>query len=907
MELRSYYETIDLADCDNCPLGKKNLVYGHGCIDEPDIAFIAEAPGETEVDREIPLIGKSGSFLRTVIQDLGVDENRCYFTNMCLCRPPGNKKPPKAAQEACSKRLVAELADIKPKLIVTLGTTATKGFGQFKYPITKSYGTYQELELRSSKGTHTVGVIPTFHPSYVLRGGSKTKPEPFRDFADNLSHAKEVALDGVVPIKYPPYENYKHITEQDQFEQFLQELVEAPFAACDIESTTTDFFTGQILCIGFSWERETAHVVDWALLEQNLENLHKLDDVLKKVPLAFHNGLFDIPFMWHNGLPSAQYYLDTMQAHYLLDERQYTHGLERLAVKYYHAPQYKQEFRESIGIRGYKSNKLFSDAILEAPQEDLFDYNGADCDYTYRLAVDLVEQVKEEGQLDVLRDIEMPSCRMMTEVYMTGLLIDRDYLEEMGDEWGGELERTESEMQAIVLQAVEELDDDYYDEYGEKYTKMWRKEGINFNSPQQLSHFMFDVLGLYPFGGEDWRDADRIDEEVIAAAINTVDDPEAREYWKSNRTAISQSAEGMLKGISGRTTQAYMLWWLKQQHRFPDLLLDFRHANKRMTMYYDNIMDYMYDDGRIRPEYDTTATRTGRKSSRNPALHNLPRGDEVYDLVIPDPGWCLIHADYAQAEMRMMCHLSDDPQLLYVLENMDIHTVQVQDMYELTDEDIEAMDKTELSNKRIAAKMITYGLPYGRSAKGLAPQIGATVEEAKAYSQKFWDRYPIFAQWILDNRKKGADNNMAVSPFGRRRRFPLIPDRWARKEIMRQAGNFPIQSSINDLTLLAWFKSVHACRAAGIPTKPGMHIHDSLNLSVPIPFWVPAARIINGVMLDIPFESDVPFRGEVEVGDSWGNMITVVTKTSQWADLDPENESIPEYLHRSIPSSDTPV
>jgi DNA polymerase I-like protein with 3'-5' exonuclease and polymerase domains len=81
-------------------------------------------------------------------------------------------------------------------------------------------------------------------------------------------------------------------------------------------------------------------------LENNFDNLQRLNEILANVPLAFQNGMFDIPFMWHNGLTNAQYHLDTMQAHYLLDERQYTHGLERLAVKYYHAPPYKTEFRE---------------------------------------------------------------------------------------------------------------------------------------------------------------------------------------------------------------------------------------------------------------------------------------------------------------------------------------------------------------------------------------------------------------------------------------------------------------------------------------------------------------------------------------------------------------------------------
>jgi DNA polymerase-1 len=203
--------------------------------------------------------------------------------------------------------------------------------------------------------------------------------------------------------------------------------------------------------------------------------------------------------------------------------------------------------------------------------------------------------------------------------------------------------------------------------------------------------------------------------------------------------------------------------------------------------------------------------------------------------------------------------------------------------------------------------MITFGLPYGRSAKGLAPQIGATVAQAKKFIAVYFKRYPALHKWILKTREKGVADHVAYSIFGRRRRFPFIPDRWAKKEMMRQAGNFPIQSGINDLTLLAQINSIEACRAAGIPVKPGMHIHDSLNFAVPIPMWVQAARLVNEVMLNVPFESEVPFRGEVEIGSRWGNMITVIDKQSRWAELDPEKEDVPEYLVRMIPSSGDPV
>lgn len=869
---------VKFARCDVCPFKEEPLVPGYGKQDSPDIAFVAEAPGATEVEQGRPLIGRSGQFLRRVMSDIGLDEDKCYFTNIVSCRPPGNATPKGDSIKACEGRLIEELMRVKPKLIVALGAISSKSLTQHKLPITRSHGMYREVELRFGLGSnYTVGVVPTYHPAYILRGGLKGGAEGFRDFVEELEYAKSI-LEGQPAIIAPPYDNYEHITTQAQFDGFVSELRLHRLVACDIETETMDFFTGRILCIGFSWKRGTAHVVDWALLEQNVDNTRKLNSTLAGVSLAFQNGVYDVPFMLHAGLTNTNYYLDTMQAHYLLDERQGTHGLERLAIKWYRAPAYKTAFRESMGIRGFKSDDVFAGLINRVSQEALFNYNGADVDYTYRLAVDLTKLVEEDGQLSVLRDIEMPACRTFTEFTMTGLLVDRDYLERLGKEWG-------DEESSLVAQMTAQVGDPKF----------------NPNSPKQLAHYMYDVLGLLPFGGKDSTGQTKIDEGVISKFIQTVDDPEAREYWTSKRTATSESAEGSLKGISPRTTSAYMLYWLRQQHEFPNMVLKWRHVRKRMSLYYTALKEHMYLDGRVRPQYDLTATRTGRKSSKKPAMHNLPRGDEIYNIFIPDPGWCLIHADYAQGEMRCMAFYSGDKALLHLLKTTDIHTRMAMEMFNLTQEDIDKMPKDELSDKRIAAKMITFGLPYGRSAAGLAPQLGISKEEAALFIQRYFALVPRLEQWIKEQRARGIEDQIVTSAFGRRRRFPLIVDRFHKKEVERQAGNMAIQSTVNDLTLLAYTNIMKELQEAGIPRHPGMHIHDSANVSVPIPFWVEAVRIVAKAMSRVPFETDVPFPAEVEVGDRWGHMITVFDRNSKWAVLDPEDSSIPGWLRRSIP------
>lgn len=155
------------ANCQGCRLRGKPCVPGYGNTDHPDIAFIAEAPGETEVEQGKPLVGKAGQFLRMVMKDVGIDENRCYFTNMCICRPDNNKKPSAAMIKACKPRLVKEIAMLRPKLVVSLGGVPTSGFVGIKRGITLSHGEYKELRFKSG---FKVGALPTYHPSGVLRG-----------------------------------------------------------------------------------------------------------------------------------------------------------------------------------------------------------------------------------------------------------------------------------------------------------------------------------------------------------------------------------------------------------------------------------------------------------------------------------------------------------------------------------------------------------------------------------------------------------------------------------------------------------------------------------------------------------------------------------------------------------------
>lgn len=844
------------ADCSNCTLRDKPTVYGFGRLSEPEIAFIGEAPGEEEIDEGRPFVGKAGKFLRVILKAVGIDETQCYFTNTCICRPNNNRKPTVKMIRACKTRLIREVSLVRPKLIVTLGGVPTSGFLDIKRGITKSHGEYKLLKFKSG---FTVGAVATYHPSGVMRA-----PDFYIDFCEELAKAKGI-LEGEVPVIQPPYHNYIAVTEQAEFEALLLELTRHQLVACDIETDVMDWTTGKILCIGFSWEREHAWIVDWEkLLEGNLNNLRLLNDALAYTRLSFQNGMYDVPFMLQYGLSNTNYFFDTMFAHYLLDERQNTHSLERLAIRYYKAPAYKSEFRESLGIRGYVSDETWSETVKQSTKKELFNYNGADTDYTFRLTQDLGRACKREGVIPILRDIEMPAAKMFMQFHIDGMLVDRDYWLKMATEWKRNMDRLMKEMRAYP--GAEEL---------------------NFNSPKQLAAFLYDELGLLPFGGEESFKLKKISEADISKAIVEVNDPEAREYWTSKRTQMSEGlkgAGGEAKGLTPRSTTTYMLYYLRQQHEWPSKLIQYRHIKKRFSMYYKGIKKDMWKDGRVHPEYDMCATRTGRKASKHPPIHNLPRGDEIYNIYITDPGWVNIHADYKTAEMRMMAHYAKDWHLLTILDTMDIHSVYAMEIFNLTKEEFNALDKSAQKNMRIASKMITFGIPYGRSASGLAPQLGKTVEECEVYIETYFRKFaPRVKKWLAYVRALGIEQMYLRSESGRLRRFPYIRDKYHKREVERQLGNFMIQTTINELTLLAQLNSLKRLTEEGIPCRPWPHIHDSLNILVPRPLWKSAVPIIDEVMNQVPFETKVSFPAEIEAGVRWGEM-TVVMEGGIWTD-----------------------
>jgi len=814
-------------DCDSCTLDRAKLVPPSGCSRRPDIAFVGEAPGLEELEQGEPFVGRAGRLLREILSGLGVDTSRVYYTNACLCRPPGNRTPKRNEVNACHSRLIEELETVQPRVIMALGNTALNSLLGGATGITKRRGIYVETEV--------CGVVPSLHPAGILRA-----PDGFRDLVNDVALAQRISAGGVEPVVEPPYDQFVMVRSKPTFRALLARLKEGGEVSIDLETEGLHPDEGSILSSAFAWgegpEPDQVMVLDWVWADERMRGL--VAGAMDGCEGVFHNCQFDLGWLWANGVPAGLVF-DTMLAHYCVDERRGSHGLKKLATAAFAAPEYDAELRRTdedgrklpleLTVEQWRDDPDFRDTVMR--------YNGADAYYTHRLKFLLREAMEEEGVTAVHDRILLPAARLFIRFERDGMLVDADYLKDAGKRWMAEILQIEEGLHAYP-----------------------GAEGLNLRSSKQVREFLYDTLGLAPMPG---AAADGvIAPDVVAVLTADIADEDAQEFW---RTAQA-------KRLSDHSTGTYMLWWLAQQHEFPRMMVRHRLLAKQYGAYHDGYVRLMDHEGRIRPRYRLHGTRTGRLSSTDPNIHGMPRRKEIKRIFVADPGFRIVSADYSQAEVRMVAHLAGDKSLIRALGEHDIHRAISKRLFRLTDDELDAMPGEEREIKRRAAKTITFGLIYGRSAKSIAPQMGVTAREAEVMMRDFFSMMPGVRRWISRQHALVMREREVTTIFGRKRRFPLVIDRRHAAEIQRQAVNFPVQSAVSDMTLLAYMAVVDELDARRIPVLLWPHVHDGFYFQVPEGAVREARDLTVNKMHHVPFETEVPFSVEIQTGPSWGEL-----------------------------------
>ena len=348
---------------------------------------------------------------------------------------------------------------------------------------------------------------------------------------------------------------------------------------------------------------------------------------------------------------------------------------------------------------------------------------------------------------------------------------------------------------------------------------------FNINSPKQVGEVLFDQLQL---------------------------DDKAK---KSKTGQYSTSEEVLLA--------------LKPKHPVVGLILEYRELKKLISTYISALPNYINPTtGKIHTTYNQTVTATGRLSSSNPNLQNLPirseRGQLIRQAVIPDEGCLFLSADYSQIELRLMAHFSQDPHLVQAfLSGQDIHAATAAKIFNVSIEEV-------TKEQRRQAKTANFGIIYGISPFGLAQQLDCSRSEAKALIDGYFAAFPGVIDYIEKQKELARQQGYAVTLFGRKRYLPdiLSHNATVRSFAERNAVNSPIQGTAADIIKMAMVTIHRRLKEEGLKAQMIMQVHDELNFNVPLNEVDKVREIVVSEMQHV-VHLTVPLIADCGVGTNW--------------------------------------
>lgn len=347
-------------------------------------------------------------------------------------------------------------------------------------------------------------------------------------------------------------------------------------------------------------------------------------------------------------------------------------------------------------------------------------------------------------------------------------------------------------------------------------------EEFNILSPKQLGHILFEKLGLPPV--------------------------------KKTKTGYSTNAEVLEK--------------LQYQHPIVSLVLEYRQLTKLNSTYVEGLSKVIAPDGRIHTSFQNTVTATGRLSSTEPNLQNIPvrtaLGAEMRTMFVARPGWVLVDADYSQIELRLLAHMSGDEAMIQAFrDGVDIHTVTASQVFGVSPDRV-------TGDMRRAAKAVNFGIVYGISPFSLSQDIHVSVAQAKSYMEKYFAHYAGVRAYMDGVVEQGKSQGYVSTLYGRRRWLPELKSSNfnTRSFGERVALNMPIQGTAADIIKLAMIRVEHRLAQEGLQAQLVLQVHDELIVECPQAEADTVARLLTQEMEGVA-QLAVPLTAEAKVGQTW--------------------------------------
>ena len=434
--------------------------------------------------------------------------------------------------------------------------------------------------------------------------------------------------------------------------------------------------------------------------------------------------------------------------------------------------------------------------------DSLLEYSGEEdvrrCALMYKEYKKQLEQIKENGQEQLLFEIELPLCRVLYNMERQGFFIDRQALIDYGQQISSVIEK---DVQAIYSIAGSEF---------------------NINSPKQLGEVLFNKLDL----------------PVV----------------KKTKTGFSTDVEVLEK--------------LRGSHEIIEYIMEYRQLSKLQNTYVEGLLSQIEPDGKIHSSFNQTITQTGRISSTEPNLQNIPvrteLGRGLRAVFIAPEGEILLDADYSQIELRVLAHIADDKNMIDAFNTgEDIHTKTASEVFNTP-----PMFVT--SQQRNRAKAVNFGIVYGIGAYSLSQDIKVSVKEAKSYIENYLDLYSGVREYMHTIVESGRQQGYVTTLFARKR---FVPELKAQNKQTQAFGeritmNTPIQGSAADIIKIAMVRVARSLEKEGLKAKLILQVHDELIVQAPAEEKERAAQIIQYEMENAA-KLSVKLEAEVKCGRTW--------------------------------------
>ena len=732
------------------------------------------------------------------------------------------------------------------------------------------------------------------------------------------SISKENPTDGKDTLKFSSFEsikttkhNYKLIENEEDIKELYDYFRTKRFLSLDTETTSKNAIEAELVGLCFSvQEFEAFYVPVSANREEALRTVNLFKPLYedKEILKIGQNLKYDLEVLHKYNIDLAGPMWDTMIAHYLIQPELH-HGMDYLAEVYLNYQTIHIE--ELIGPKGKNQRSM-----RDLSPEQVYEYAAEDADVTLRLKNILEKELKKAECENLFYNIEMPLMPVLAEMELNGVCIDSVSLQDTSNLFKKRLQEIEKE---IYSQAGEEFNISSPKQVGDilfgklqiidnpKKTKTWQyvtseeelKELINTNeivgkildyrklknelnklpkinrqkkkdsTDLSMSLFAEEEIqiedkyttttkqikqleqDIYSLAGESFNiSSPKKVGEILFDKLKIVDNPKKTETWQY-------------------VTNEEILQQLKGKNKIVELILAHRELKKLLGTYVEALPTLINKEtGHIHTSFNQTITATGRLSSSDPNLQNIPvrgeDGKEIRKVFVPEPGCLFFSADYSQIELRVMAHLSGDENMINVFKDgKDLHAATAATIYKKNIDEVTRDERTK-------SKRANFGIIYGITVFGLAERLDISREESKQLIEGFFETFPKVKDYMDKAIEEARQKEYVETLFGRRRYLKDINSHNAtvRGFAERNAINAPIQGTAADIIKVAMIHIFQRFKAENIRSKMILQVHDELNFSVYPEEKEKVEQIVIEEMQNA-IEMKVPLIADCGFGNNW--------------------------------------